>query len=106
VQREIAEELGCTATIGPLRFLVENFFDYEGQSLHEIGWYYEVELTSAFPFITDDICHRATEGSYDLEFRWVPCDMESFGLYPLMPPMLAAQLTDLTPGFRHIVERQ
>lgn len=106
VQREIAEELGCSATIGPLRYLVENFFIYEGETLHEIGWYYDAELTGAFPFITDDICHRATEGAYDLEFRWVPCDAASFGAYPLMPPMLAAQLTDPTPGFRHIVERQ
>ena len=105
VEREIAEELGCTSKIGPLRYLVENFFVYDGEGCHEIGWYYGVDLTSAFPFVTGDICHRATEGSYDLEFRWVRCDAETFGLYPLMPPMLAAQLVDLNPGFRHIVER-
>ncbi len=105
IGREIAEELGCSASIGPLRFLVENFFEYDGQSLHEIGWYYDAELTSDFPFITGDICHRASEEAYNLEFRWVPCDMASFATYPLLPAMLAAQLTDPTPGFRHIVER-
>ena len=106
VEREIAEELGCTSTISELRYLVENFFVYDGESCHEIGWYYDAELTGDFPFVTDGICHRATEGSYDLEFRWVHCDSETFRVYPLLPPMLPAQLLDPTPGFRHIVERQ
>lgn len=106
LEREIAEELGCSSTLSALRFLVENFFVYEGRAQHEIGWYYEVELTSAFPFATDGICHRASEGGYDLEFRWVRCDSEAFGIYPLLPPMLPAQLLDPTPGFRHIIERQ
>lgn len=106
LEREIAEELGCTSTIGPLRFLIENFFAYNAEDCHEIGWYYDAELTSPFPFVTDDICHRAREGQYDLEFRWVRCAAETFGVYRLLPPMLPAQLTDPTPGFRHIVERQ
>ena len=106
LQREIAEELGCTATISELRYLVENFFSYNGQACHEIGWYCEAEITSDFPFITDDICHRATEDAYALEFRWVKCDAETFGIYPLLPPMLASQVVDPSPGFRHIVERQ
>lgn len=106
LQREIAEELGCTSTISALRYLVENFFTYNGEACHEIGWYCEADLTSAFPFVNDDVCHRAVEGAYELEFRWVKCDAETFGIYPLLPPMLASQLVDPDPGFRHIVERQ
>ena len=106
LEREIAEELDCASTIGPLRFLVENFFAYNGEACHEIGWYYEAELTTDFPFVTDGICHRFSEGAYDLEFRWVRCDAETFGDYRLLPPMLPAQLCDLTPGFRHIIERE
>jgi 8-oxo-dGTP pyrophosphatase MutT (NUDIX family) len=106
LRREIAEELGCAARLGPLRFLVENFFHFDGRACQEIGWYYEAELAPGFPFLTDAVCHRAVEGAYDLEFRWVPCDAEGLTTYPLVPPMLAAQLVDPTPGFRHIVERQ
>lgn len=106
LEREIAEELDCASAIGPLRFLVENFFAYNGEACHEIGWYYEAELTTDFPFVTDGICHRFSEGAYDLEFRWVRCDAETFGDYRLLPPMLPAQLCDLTPGFRHIIERE
>ncbi|MDB5587025.1 MAG: hydrolase [Devosia sp.] len=106
LEREIVEELGCTSKISELRYLVENFFTYNGEACHEIGWYYEAELSSAFPFLTDDICHRATDGAFGLEFRWVKCDLKSFGVYPLLPPMLPSQLVDTSPGFRHIVERQ
>ena len=106
VEREIAEELNCSSRIGALRFLVENYFAYNGEACHEIGWYFDAELASPFPFATDRICHRFKEGAYDLEFRWVRADAETFKAFPVLPPMLPAQLIDLTPGFRHIVERQ
>jgi len=106
LEREIMEELGCSAQAGALRFLVENMFVYNGQPLHEIGWYFEAELTGAFPFVTDDVCHRVVDGASHLEFRWVRVDDEAFRQYPLLPPMLPAQLADPAPGFRHIIERQ
>lgn len=106
LRREIIEELGSTSRAGPLRFLVENYFVYEGEATHEIGWYFEVELTADFPFRTNDICHRVVDGKSELEFRWVRCDGKSLAIYPLLPPMLASQLLDPTPGFRHIIERQ
>ena len=106
LRREMVEELGCRSNPGALRFLVENYFVYEGQAVHEIGWYFDVELVDAFPFATDTVCHRVVDGASELEFRWVRCDSETFEVYPLLPPMLPGQLLDLTPGFRHIVERQ
>ncbi|HEV2515767.1 MAG TPA: NUDIX hydrolase [Devosia sp.] len=104
--REMLEELGCAVRLGPLRFLVENLFVYQGTAVHEVGWYFEVELVDDFPFATDDVCHRAVDGSNELEFRWVRNDASAYLDYPLLPPMLPAQLLDPTPGFRHIIERQ
>lgn len=106
LEREIVEELGCRSSLGSLRFLVENYFVYDAQAVHEIGWYFDVDLIDEFPFATDAICHRVIDGVSDLEFRWVRCDSETFELYPLLPPMLPGQLLDRTPGFRHILERQ
>jgi 8-oxo-dGTP pyrophosphatase MutT (NUDIX family) len=106
LQREMLEELGCATRSGPLRFLVENLFVYQGTEVHEVGWYFEVELTNDFPFRTDDICYRAIDGASELEFRWVPNTTEAYRDFPLLPPMLPAQLLDPTPGFRHIIERQ
>jgi 8-oxo-dGTP pyrophosphatase MutT (NUDIX family) len=104
--REMQEELGCAASPGPLRFLVENLFVYEGTEVHEVGWYFEVDLIDEFPFVTDDVCYRTVDGSAELEFRWVPNAATAYLDYPLLPPMLPAQLLDPTPGFRHIIERQ
>jgi len=104
--REMLEELGCASRPGPLRFLVENLFVYEATAVHEVGWYFEVELIDDFAFITDDVCYRTLDGSSELEFRWVRNDAAAYLEYPLLPPMLPAQLLDPTPGFRHIIERQ
>jgi len=106
LEREILEELGCASKLGPLRFLVENLFVYETRAVHEVGWYFEAELIGDFPFVTGDICYRTIDGASELEFRWVPDAAEAYREFPLMPPMLASQLLDPTPGFRHIVERQ
>lgn len=106
LERELLEELGCASSLGPLRFLVENLFVYQGAEVHEVGWYFEADLVGDFPFVTDDICHRTVDGTAELEFRWVPNEARAYLDYPLLPPMLAAQLLDPTPGFRHIIERQ
>ena len=106
LERELLEELGCASRPGPLRFLVENLFVYEGRAVHEVGWYFETELVGDFPFVTDDVCYRTIDGASELEFRWVPDMVEGYRDFPLMPPMLASQLLDPTPGFRHIIERQ
>lgn len=106
LERELLEELGCASRPGDLRFLVENLFVYEGRAVHEIGCYFEADLLDDFPFVTDDICYRTVDGASELEFRWVPDAAEGYRAFPLMPPMLASQLLDPTPGFRHIIERQ
>jgi 8-oxo-dGTP pyrophosphatase MutT (NUDIX family) len=69
--REIKEEIGCSASIGRLRFVIENFFELEGRKAHEIGFYYEAELPRPFPFHETDIVHRSRDTNIDLEFRWV-----------------------------------
>jgi len=106
LEREVMEELGTSSRVGALRFLVENLFAYEGRAVHEIGWYFDVDLTGSFPPVADGICHRVVDGGTQLEFRWIPLDGEALRTFPLLPPMLSVQLLDPTPGFRHIIERQ
>ena len=57
--REIEEEIGCSAVIGPLRFVIENFFELAGRKVHEVGFYYEAKLARPSPFHESDIVHRA-----------------------------------------------
>src|SRR6218665_1129428 len=55
LKREMVEELGVIADIGPLLWVAENFFHYEGKDWHELGFYYRMELPESFPFHPSDI---------------------------------------------------
>jgi 8-oxo-dGTP pyrophosphatase MutT (NUDIX family) len=103
--REIEEEMGCAAAIGPLRFVIENFFELAGRKAHEIGFYYEAELARPFPFHESDIVHRSREGNTDLEFRWVlPRNVVS-GAIDLKPAPLVDLIETPPEGIVHVVHR-
>lgn len=103
--REIEEEIGCAATIGPLRFVVENFFELGGRRVHEIGFYYEAELARPLPFDQDDIIHRSRDGDTDLEFRWASPRGIASGVIDLKPTPLADLIGTTTEGVVHVVHR-
>ena len=83
--REIEEELGTDASIGPLRFVIENFFELDGRKAHEIGFYYEVELAQPLPFHDTDTVHRSQDGSAPLEFRWALAQETALATLDLKP---------------------
>ncbi len=102
--REMHEELGVAAAVGRLVFLVENFFNFEGSSWHEFGWYYLMDLPDAFPFSTDGrIVHEVVDGKNRLEFKWVPATRESLAALPLPPVFLADRIETLPDATEHIV---
>lgn len=104
--REIAEELGCTAVAGPLSYLVENLFALDQREVHELGFYFEVELTSAFPFADSGICYRMVDGDADFEFRWVRPDGETLAWYNLKPSPLVPFLGEPAARLTHLVHRE
>ena len=73
--------------------------------VHEMGYYRDVELTGAFRFVVDEICHRIMDGGAELEFRWVQADVATLRGYGLMPAVLVEHLAAKTARFQHIVER-
>jgi mutator protein MutT len=99
VVREIEEELGVSSVAGSLRVIIENFFEYQGRAGHEIGLYFDVTLTSDFPFHAEDVVHRHHDGGSDLEFRWVipkPDLLDEYGLKPApLKPLLNALPSEL-----------
>lgn len=103
--REIEEEMGCGATIGPLRFVIENFFELGGRKAHEIGFYYQAELARPLPFHESDVVHRSRDGDADLEFRWaLPRDLAS-GAVDLKPAPLVELVNTTSDGVVHVVHR-
>jgi len=102
--REIQEEIGCSASVGPLRFIIENFFELAGRKYHEVGLYYEAELTEPFPFHETEIVHRSQDGSASLEFRWVLPQKAVLDAFDFKPASIRTML-DGTAGVAHIVHR-
>lgn len=103
--REIEEEIGCKATIGPLRFIIENFFEFAGRRVHEVGFYYEAELLQPLPFHETDIVHRVQDGGAELEFRWALSTQAALDQFSLVPTTIR-KLIDINPsGVQHFVRR-
>ncbi|WP_376741637.1 NUDIX hydrolase [Ensifer sesbaniae] len=103
LSREVEEELGSTSVVGPLRLLIENFFELGGKKAHELGFYYDVQLHSPPPFVQNAIVHRSRDGNADLEFRWaLPEQLPSFDLKPTALIPLIARLPS---AFSHVVHR-
>lgn len=101
LSREVEEELGSASVVGPMRLLIENFFELNGRKAHELGFYYDVQLRSPPPFIQDAIVHRSRDGDTELEFRWaLPEQLSSFDL---KPTALIPLITKLPSAFAHIV---
>ncbi len=101
--RELQEELGVAAEIGPLAIVMEDLFRYEGRVIHEMGFYYPAEIPLSFPFATDAICHRVDDGGSTLEFMWVRNDAATLSAMPLFPAELRGNMSELAQHPIHVV---
>lgn len=103
--REMQEEIGSDATVGPLRFLIENFFRMGGRDAHEIGFYFDVRLASPPPFSATEVVHRNRDGDADLEFRWVRDTAPELTSWNLRPVLLREMLSGTPEVMQHRVHR-
>ncbi|MBW9063921.1 NUDIX domain-containing protein [Rhizobium herbae] len=103
--REIDEELGCTATVGRLRFVIENFFELDGRKAHELGFYFDAELSRPLPFHESEIIHRVRDGNSDLEFRWALPTATTLHELDLKPRPLRDLIAAKNADFAHLVYR-
>lgn len=101
--REMQEELGVEAIVGPLLWIVENFFDYEGKAWHELGFYYRMDIPERFPFHPSDIVHRNEDGKNSLEFKWVPATREALKALDIPPYFIADEIENLPASPKHMV---
>lgn len=61
LQREWQEELGCSAVVGRTLWILENNFEYAGETVTQIEFYFLIEQTNLT---------RTTAIDKSLEFRW------------------------------------
>jgi ADP-ribose pyrophosphatase YjhB (NUDIX family) len=108
LRRELVEEFGVVATIGPLLFVVENFFTLDGDAYHELCFFYDITFPVGHRLYDKTHAHRGVEegkgGEEDqtIILRWYP--VEELIDMPLYPAFLRTALRDVEPGVRHVVQ--
>ena len=93
VVREVREELGVKAQAGQLAFVVENRFEQDGVSYHNIEFHYLVDLLEDAPLTMQE-----DEKSQPCE--WI--DIDKLEGINLVPAFLKTALPELDGQLRHI----
>ena len=93
VVREVKEELGVEAQAGQLAFVVENCFEQDGVSYHNIEFHYLVDLLEDAPLIMQ-------EDEKTQPCEWI--DIDKLEGINLVPAFLKTALPDWDGQLRHI----
>lgn len=104
VVREMLEEVAERVQCGELLYVVENFFEHQSQSQHEIGLYFFAHLEPESPMRVSSHSHFGVESNSRLEFRWFP--RSELSQVNLHPSFLRAALAKQNLVFEHVVHRQ
>ncbi|MGG0655357.1 NUDIX hydrolase [Rummeliibacillus pycnus] len=98
LQRELQEELGIDVQIERLLWSVENFFKYNEDNFHEIGFYYQVSTDKDYEINSNQF--YGIEGE-SLIYKWVPiAQLDEVDLYP---EFIKTEIKDITHYPKHIV---
>ena len=93
VVREVREELGVRAQAGQLAFVVENHFEQDGVSYHNIEFHYLVDLLEDAPLTMQEDEKRQP-------CEWI--DIDKLEGINLVPAFLTTALPDWDGQLRHI----
>jgi ADP-ribose pyrophosphatase YjhB (NUDIX family) len=94
---EIAQEV----TILRLLWVMEYVTEMAGRAVHELGFYYAIDLPENSPFLDLTRDHAGVERGHDLVLRWFPVrDLEDL---PLVPEFLRTAVCRLPDRPQHIV---
>ncbi|MCU5396861.1 NUDIX hydrolase [Bacillus toyonensis] len=99
LKRELAEELAVPIEVKRLIWSVENFFTLSERKLHEISFYYEVELKELPANGADQYILNEEDRTY--MFKWVP--IEELDAYNLQPAFIKEKVKDLPVHTEHII---
>ncbi len=101
LKREMIEEIGTEVVVGPLLWIVENFYTYDRQKRHELALYYRMTLPDGSRYRNTAEPLAGTEEATPMTFRWFHLDqLENLVLHP---SFLSEALRSPLDGIRHIV---
>ena len=111
LKREMKEELNADIEVGPLLWLVENFFEHEGKPWHEIGLYYHFNfigpseqfyLKNEFDGI--ESLYNKENKNYKLLYKWLP--LSQIHSHNIKPDFLLQGLSNLPKQTTVILNRK
>ncbi len=103
LRREMREELGTDITIERLLWIVENFFTFGGQNVHELGLYFLMSLPTGSPLLSIEGPFAGKEEHVNLIFQWFR--LEELSQVRLYPDFLPQTLQSLPATTKHIVHK-
>jgi ADP-ribose pyrophosphatase YjhB (NUDIX family) len=99
--RTMRWEIGQLVTVQRLLWVMEYVTPISGRPVHELGFYYAVDLPEDSPFFDLTRDHAAVERGHDLVLRWFPVD--ALADLPLFPDFLRTAVRDMPDSPQHVV---
>ena len=101
--REIDEEIGLPATVGPLLMTSESFYARMGEDFHELGFFYRVDLPADARPNGQSPWRVTHDEGHEHRFHWIALDGDAFAQFNVKPAWLAEVLRRLPDQLTHIV---
>ena len=103
VAREMKEELSVEVKPTRLVWVVENFFQHQGEAHHEVGLYFLAEPPKGSVLFDEPGPYVGVEGNRRLEFAWFTAG--EVASVEVRPSFLTHLLKEQDFTFRHVVHR-
>ncbi len=99
--RTMRWEIAQDVKVQRLLWVMEYVFPKGGRSVHELGFYYAIDLPENSPFLDLTRDHAGVERGHDLVLRWFP--VGALVDVPLFPGFLRTAVRQLPDSPQHIV---
>ena len=99
--RTMRWEIGQAVAVQRLLWVMEHVTTMGGRPLHEIGFYYAIDLPRDSPFLDLTRDHAGVERGHDLLLRWFRVD--ALADVPLLPDFLRTALPQIPESPQHVV---
>jgi ADP-ribose pyrophosphatase YjhB (NUDIX family) len=100
--RTMRWEIGQEVTVQRLLWVMEYITPIGGRPVHELGFYYAIDLPAKSPFFDLKLDHAGLERGHDLVLRWFPISALPDVL--LFPDFLRTALRRMPASPQHIVQ--